>query len=350
MIEGHGDDAYRYGGDMALNFSSNVYSRITLTPLWQHLSKRMEDGLLGAYPEPEPYTLEAALARHFGMQDAQVMATSGATEAIYLIAQTFRGARNLILQPTFSEYADACLLHAHHLSMLSGLPGEADQWQLPKDTDMLWLCNPNNPTGNVVEAELLRAMFRANPRVTFVVDQSYEAFSARPLLSAAEAAHFSNVLVLHSLTKRYALPGIRLGYVTGAVPLLHRLRSHRMPWSVNALAIEAGLFLLGHPEVGQFDLAACLRDAECLRRELERTEFIEVFPTETHYMLCRLKKGTAADLKDYLARHHGILIRDASNFHGLDARYFRVASQGREQDERLVECINSWLKEQTERT
>ena len=83
-----------------------------------------------------------------------------------------------------------------------------------------------------------------NPQVCFVIDQSYEYFTLCPLFSSAEAAEYPNVLLLHSMTKRYAIPGLRLGYVTGNSGLLKRLRTNRMPWSVNRLAIEAGLFLM----------------------------------------------------------------------------------------------------------
>ena len=100
MIKGHGDDAYQYGGPITANFSSNVYGRVDLTGLKQHLCRSID--LIGSYPEPEPYTLEARLARRLQLQPDEVCVTNGATEAIYLTAQTFRGTGSAILQPTFS--------------------------------------------------------------------------------------------------------------------------------------------------------------------------------------------------------------------------------------------------------
>ena len=351
MIEGHGDDSYKYSRDIELNFSSNVYNQLDLTALWQHLSHclthtdRKGQNLLSSYPEPEPYRLEQQLARLAGLNKEEVCVTNGATEAIYLIAQTFRETCTAILQPTFSEYADACRMHAHRLTSLYQLPAEAEHFKLPTDVRMLWICNPNNPTGTVIARNRLETLMDANPEVCFVIDQSYESFTLQPLLSPAEAALRPNVLLLHSLTKRYALPGIRLGYITGNAGLLNRLRTNRMPWSVNSMAIEAGLFLTSHPEVGRFDLTACLQEAQRLKQALDKTGGLEVWDTETHYMLARLRYGKAAALKDYLAETHGILIRDASNFEGLDEHYFRVASQTESENCKLVQAIATWFAE-----
>ena len=327
MIEGHGDDSYKYSRPITANFSSNVYSRVDLSALKAHLCARI-DGI-GNYPEPEPYTLESCLARHHRLPAEAVCVTNGATEAIYLTAQTFRGTNTAIVQPTFSEYADACRMQGY---------------RLPEEVRMLWLCNPNNPTGTVVEKEYLATLISHNPQVCFVIDQSYEFFTLRPLFSAAEAAEFPNVLLLHSMTKRYAVPGLRLGYVTGAPHLLHRLRTNRMPWSVNQLAIEAGLHLLEHDVPNPLNVPAYLQETARLRDALEHLGSFEIWTTETHFMLVRLRFGKASALKEYLANEHGILIRDASNFEGLDEHFFRVATQTSEENDRLVEAIGQWLE------
>ena len=172
MIEGHGDDSYKYSRPITANFSSNVYSRVDLSALKAHLCARI-DGI-GNYPEPEPYTLEACLARRHRLPAEAVCVTNGATEAIYLTAQTFRGTNTAIVQPTFSEYADACRMHGHRVTSLYRLPAESEGYRLPEEVRMLWLCNPNNPTGTVVEKEYLATLISHNPQVCFVIDQSYE--------------------------------------------------------------------------------------------------------------------------------------------------------------------------------
>lgn len=343
MIEGHGDDSYKYSHPITANFSSNVYSKVDLSLLKAHLCERIEG--IGNYPEPEPYTLEARLAFHHNLPADAVCVTNGATEAIYLIAQTFRGTNTAILQPTFSEYADACRMHGHKVTSIYRLPLVKDGYLLPEDIRMLWLCNPNNPTGTVVDKESLAELIKHNPQVCFIIDQSYEYFTLCPLFTPAEAAAFPNVLLLHSMTKRYAVPGLRLGYVTGPSGLLARLRTHRMPWSVNQLAIEAGLHLLEHDVPNPLDVPAYLQETARLRSALEALGGLEVWATETHFMLVRLRFGKAAALKDYLAEKQGILIRDASNFDGLDERFFRIATQTPEENDRLVKAICQWFEQ-----
>lgn len=344
MIEGHGDDSYKYNRPIIANFSSNVYSKVDLSILKAHLCARISS--IGNYPEPEPSTLESYLAKRHHLPDSSVCVTNGATEAIYLIAQTFRGTNTAILQPTFSEYADACRMHGHRVSSIYQLPTGNEGYLLPEGIRMLWLCNPNNPTGTVASKEYLMELIRHNSQVCFVIDQSYEYFTLRPLFSPVEAAEFPNVLLLHSMTKRYAVPGLRLGYITATSGLLHSLRANRMPWSVNQLAIEAGLHLLEHDVPNPLDMAAYLQETNRLRTSLEALGGLEAWATETHFMLVRLRFGKASALKDYLATKHGILIRDASNFDGLDEHFFRIATQTREENNLLIDAIAQWFEEE----
>ena len=212
MIDGHGDDSYKYSRPITANFSSNVYNKVNLSRLKVHLCECI--GEIGNYPEPEPYTLEARMASRCQLPSGAVCVTNGATEAIYLIAQTFRGTNTAILQPTFSEYADACRLHGHKVVPIYNLN------RLPDRGRLIWLCNPNNPTGEVREKEVLTACIKQNPQRIFIMDQSYEFFTQKALLTAKEAAEFPNVILLHSMTKRFEQQGktvsvtmIREGFV-----------------------------------------------------------------------------------------------------------------------------------------
>lgn len=337
MIQGHGDDAYRFERPIRADFSSNVYSYVDLEPLKEHLRSKLD--VIGHYPEPEPYRLEAALAGQLGLYDSQVMVTAGATEAIYLIAHAFSGCRSDILQPTFSEYGDACRMYGHVFESpdLAAMPRATDDF-----TDLFWMCNPNNPDGYVMPKEALTSVIESHRETVFVIDQSYGFFTREPLLSAAEAARYPNVLQLHSMTKRYAMPGLRLGYVTGNADFITLLREVRMPWSVNALAIEAGLYLMEHPDTAPIDLDALLAEAARLRDELNAIPGLSVEPTQTHFMLCKLAEGKATDLKEWLACERGLLIRDASNFEGLDEGCFRIATQTPEENDMLVSAIRAW--------
>lgn len=336
MINGHGDDSFSYEREIVSNFSSNTYYGIDLSGLKTYLFHRL--GVISSYPEPEPRSLEALLAKIYDLQVDEVCVTNGATEAIYLIAQAFAGCRSGIRMPTFSEYADACRMHGHRISSLYDLEQCDDTLQL------IWLCNPNNPTGEVHDKEKLSKLIMQHPQVCFVIDQSYEDFTFQPLFTAVEAVAFPNVILLHSMTKRFSIPGLRLGYITASADFLANIKAQRMPWSVNALAIEAGSYLLQHDTEHAMDISAYLTETARLAAALSSLGCLDVWPTHTHYMLVRLRIGKAAALKDYLANEHGILIRDASNFEGLNDGFFRIAAQTPEENDALVRAIEQWLE------
>ena len=337
MIEGHGDDLYKYGKKIVSNFSSNVYNRIDHSGLYQRLNERLST--ICSYPEPMPYSLESEIARRYSLTPRQVCVTNGATEAIYLIAQVFQGRISAVLGPTFSEYADACRVHRHKVKPFYSLDA------LPEDAELVWICNPNNPTGEVRNKEDLKALVDSHPDKLFIFDQSYEYFTLKSLLGIKQAASFPNVILLHSMTKQYAIPGLRVGYFTASEGLTDDVRCRRMPWSVNSLAIEAAKYLLEEGDGISADIPQLLAERERLTNLLLATGMLEIWPTDTHYMLIKLRMGKAAALKDFLAVNHGILIRDASNFEGLDERFFRIATQTPEENDKLVKAISEWMEQ-----
>ena len=343
MIEGHGDELYKYGKKIVsntaihANFSSNVYNRIDHSGLYQRLNERLST--ICSYPEPMPYSLESEIARRYSLTPRQVCVTNGATEAIYLIAQVFQGRISAVLGPTFSEYADACRVHRHKVKPFYSLDA------LPEDAELVWICNPNNPTGEVRNKEDLKALVDSHPDKLFIFDQSYEYFTLKSLLGIKEAASFPNVILLHSMTKQYAIPGLRVGYFTASEGLTDDVRCRRMPWSVNSLAIEAAKYLLEEGDGISADIPQLLAERERLTNLLLATGMLEIWPTDTHYMLIKLRMGKAAALKDFLAVNHGILIRDASNFEGLDERFFRIATQTPEENDKLVKAISEWMEQ-----
>ena len=336
MIEGHGDDTYRYGELVKMNFSSNIFMHADHSALKEHLMERFD--VINNYPEPQPRHLERLIALREGISPEGVMVTNGATEAIYLIAQLFRKSASIIPQPTYCEYADACRMYDHIISY----ENTDDLQTLPADR-VYWICNPNNPSGNVLMKGFVDYIVRRSPRYTFVVDQSYEAYTKEELLVPREMKELPNLFILHSLSKEYGIPGLRLGYVTASPDLLRLLRDLRHPWSVNALAIEAGQFLLQHGHKAITDLDAYLQETERLRQALRQLEGIRVFETKTNYMLCEIENSTATDLKFWLIHERGILIRDCQNFYGLSNHFFRVSAQLPEENDALVEAIRDYL-------
>lgn len=335
MINGHGDDGYQYP-HIRVNFSSNVYQQLDLLPLRQHLIEQM--AVIQHYPEPDAYSLVELIAKQQQLATTQVAVTNGATEAIYLIAQAFANSKTAILSPVFSEYADACQIHHHTIKHFFKLD------EFKGDTDLCWICNPNNPTGELYDKEQLIAYIKSFPNTCFVIDQSYIAFTPKATISMAELEGFNNVILLHSLTKNYAIAGLRLGYILASSILLKRINYFRMPWAVNSLAIIAGHYLLTHQASLKIDLVTLLAATHKLQRDLNSIEGIKVLPSQTHYFLAQLTNGfSAQELKDYLAKTQQLLIRDASNFIGLDKSYFRVASQTIEENNSLVKAIKTGL-------
>ena len=318
MIEGHGDDAYKYDG-IESDFSSNICAHGNHEALMAHLASRPE--LISHYPEPEAWSLEKMIAEREGIDPRCVIVTSGATEAIYLIAQTF-GLHAVIPSPTFREYEDACAM-------------------FPRDEErglMLWLCNPNNPTGEVHDQAYIERQMAEYDLV--VADQSYELYTDLYVMSARWAARIPYILQIHSMTKTYGVPGLRLGYIIAHETLTTQIHRCLRPWNVSALAIEAGKFLLQHNElICHPDLA----EARRLQNRLREIPGINVTHSDTNFMLCRLPHHTAAELKEYLAREHHILIRDASNFRGLTPQHFRVAAQTPAENDALVRAIQQFL-------
>ena len=263
MTDGHGDDIYHYK-HIKSNFSSNVCHQTNHDGLKQYLYEHMDS--IRAYPEPEPFSLERNIAAHCGIEPEHVCATNGATEAIYLIAQAYRESHSFIKMPTFSEYADACRLHAHQVHPIYDLN------RFPEKPVLIWLCNPNNPTGEVYDINLLKQLIENYPQHLFILDQSYEAFTLKRIIGVKEALAYPNVLQLHSMTKQFAVPGLRIGYVTGHPLLIGKLRKCRMPWSVNALAIAAGQYLLNHAQEYQPDIQALLKEKDRVAEALKMVD------------------------------------------------------------------------------
>ena len=360
MLTGHGDDTYKYK-DIRVNFSSNVYNHFCHDGLYAHLASRMDS--IRNYPPPTPSALEQEIATINGLSPDEVIVTNGATEAIYLIAQAFANATSQILQPTFTEYEDACRIFKHEIKPLTPTlspPRGEGVVTFSRDIDSLsailsnslapsgeragvrgfltWLCSPNNPTGQVIPKSVLESAIASHPDIIFVIDESYAPFTMEPLVGNSMSGA-GNVITLHSMTKEFAIPGLRIGYITGSASLLSRIRKCRMPWAVNQLAIEAAHYLLAHKSDYALDLPALMSERERMTKELSAIDGITVYPSDTHILLCRIESTTAAQLKDYLANNYGILIRDASNFQGLDEHFFRIAVQTKEEDDKLIRAI-----------
>ena len=339
MIDGHGDDVFRYGGKVKVNFSTNTHQGVDHSGLMRHLASCQ--GLLSNYPEPEPLGVEKKLSETYGVSPENIIVTNGATEAIYLIARKMQGSRSAVVVPTFREYQDACAMFGHEVQFIresTVLEGALAAC----NADVVWLCNPNNPTGKAFVREELLKIIDTMRETLFILDQAYADYSVADVLTVCDVLSRKNVIMLQSLTKRFAVPGLRIGYAVAPADIISGLRMMRMPWSVNSFAIESSLYLLDHMNDYHIDRYLLHKEALGISEAL-RSHGIECHDTYCNFILCRLPKGKAPHLKEWLMERFGLLIRDASNFETLDDSYFRVAAQDHESNMLLIKCIEEWI-------
>lgn len=337
MLFGHGDDFTNL--ELEGNFSSNVWYGADTGGLREYLYGKFHS--LGRYPEPDSASLREVLARQLGVSAGNILVTNGSITALYMVAQAWAGRNSAILIPSFAEYEDACVLHRHRITFIrndAGLAGLRLEGQ-----DLCWICNPNNPDGRWWGRDVMLAFLRLNRNTCVVVDQAYDGFVEDEGLSPADTESFPNLLLVRSISKVCRIPGMRIGYIVGDQGLISVVRRYLVPWSVSALAIEAGKYVVQHRELSVLPLGRWKKDAEDLKAALSRFPGLEVLPSETPFFLVRLTQGRAAGLKRYLLEEHRLLIRDASNFRGLGEEYFRLCAQSPEANGKLLEALRLYF-------
>ncbi len=334
MIEGHGDDLFLYGNKIRVNFSTNIPQSANHTGLLRYLATCGD--IFSHYPEPEPWSVEQLLADKYSVNTDNIIVTNGATEAIYLLAHTYKEGNSSIIIPTFREYQDACKVFLHTLKFISSLD------KVDQNTQMVWLCNPNNPTGLIFDRLKLLTTVDRYQDIIFVVDQAYSDYSIREVLTVDDVIKRKNMVILYSLTKQFMVPGLRIGYAIGPSVIINRLKRLRMPWSVNSVAIKATHYLLNHSEDYRID--AVTLHSEAIRIAEAMTSMgIKTDLTDCNFILCQLPYGSASELKQWLIERHSLLIRDASNFEGLSSKYFRVAAQSHDENNLLINALKEWI-------
>ncbi len=336
MINGHGDDLHHFVGEIKYNFSSNVYHNgcpDTLIKTLRHSINKIQN-----YPSPAANELNKVAAHHFKLNEEQFLFTNGATEAFYLIAQQYREQTATILGPTFSEYEDACKINQvkHHFISWD----EITKHQFT--TALVFICNPNNPNGAVVRTETLEQIVAQFPSSHFIIDEAYIEFTDAIETSIPLISLYKNISVVRSLTKTFSIPGVRLGYLISNRTFISTLLKIKMPWTVNSMAIEAGKFIFENYQTLYFNKTLLLKEAEVFKKSIETIDFMEVVSGFTTYFLVKLKIGTAAALKMYLAEAHQILIRDATNFVTLEGEHIRLSVQSTLANEAILKALKEW--------
>lgn len=303
------------------------------------------------YPNSELAALSQELARVHRVDESEILVTNGATEAIWLLARHAKAASPkdgaaLIPACTFVAYQQACQaagLPVYRAAMRPDFNFDFDALArgITPATRIIFLANPNNPTGAVCAPSELAHFLSWVPRsVVVVLDQAYRAFAEPDELPDIKSLRQQrpNLLILHTFSKKYGIAGLRLGYMLGEPPFLAHLAQLRGPFSTNVLALAAGRRLLSHPEVLANAVASNRRRRQALAAALTRLGAV-VYPSSTNFLMVRFK-----DSADTLVRallNHRILVLSLADYGLRD--YVRITVGSDEANARLVAALSQIL-------
>ncbi|MDR2529981.1 MAG: pyridoxal phosphate-dependent class II aminotransferase [Oscillospiraceae bacterium] len=317
---------YEHGGGIregiALDFSVNT------NPLG--MPQRVRDALLAnltefeRYPDTRCDALKTALSERLNLPPNRLIFGNGASDLIMRVCAALRPKRVYTLEPTFSEYGRCVRLFGGEIVRSAS------------ECELAFLCNPNNPTGALLPPERITALLELG--VIVVLDECFIDFTTAPSMRSS-LDRFPNLLILNAFTKTYAMAGLRLGYLMCSdESLLNRIAEYGAEWSVSVPAQIAGLAALTEPRWLERTQELVRRERAFLASELTRLE-LAVEPGAANFILARSEIPLYKPL-----RTRGILVRDCSNFSGLDEHYLRVAVKLREENETLINTISEVLK------
>ncbi|MEW5725894.1 MAG: aminotransferase class I/II-fold pyridoxal phosphate-dependent enzyme, partial [Thermodesulfobacteriota bacterium] len=298
----HGGDVFAAARDLGLSwrevldYSANVNPLGPPPGLKRFLEKNFD--LIRHYPDPYAYGWREQVAERHGLSPGEVLAGNGTTALLYLLPRVLRPRRPVSAVPAFAEYGQAL--------RVAGLEGQEiacrarDDFDLTPavvdrlfrlEPDLLFLANPTSPAGRLVSPEILdRVLSLARRRKTFVaLDEAFLDFTRSPSLAGLVRRH-PRLIVLRSLTKFYALPGLRLGYLTAAAPVAARLLAAAEPWSVNALAQAAGFYCLDQAAYTERTRRLVQKEREWLARRLADLSWGRVVPGAANYLLFQIQR------------------------------------------------------------
>lgn len=309
--------------------------------------------LIKSYPSSSFLLSQQHLAAVLHVNPENLIIGNGATELIVLI-NTLLVDRIAVPVPTFGEYieklrdqrdAELYPLDPQRHFQLS-LPDYV-AWARQHGLRALLVINPGNPTGQVIPfEEMVDFLHQVSDFELIVVDESFIDFAGDPVPSLLPVAdRFSNLLLVRSMSKHCGVPGLRLGYAySGNLYLLNRLRRFLPTWNLNTLA-QYFLSLLPATDADYHEgRKRLIADVAHLHNALRTIPGLDVYPTGANFVLFRITTGlTAAELQSRLLTGHGMYVRDCSNKVGIDRFHIRVASQGREKDDRLVAALRELI-------
>lgn len=333
-----------------IDFSANINPLGPSPHVWTALKKALPK--IVHYPCPEGKELKAKLASHLGVPVKQLVLGNGGAELIYLLSRFFSPGRIIVTAPTFGEYGQGILnpqILRVRLDPEKAFRLELDVFQeTVQPGDLIFIGNPNNPTGVVTPRKdiLQLAALAAGRGATLVVDEAFMDFVQDSQSAAEDVANYRELIVVGSLTKIFALPGLRLGYLVAREDLAEELEQVLPPWRVNSLAQVAGIASLADEAHLRASKQVIAEERQFLTDSLQSLGF-KVFPGKANFLLLNGRSAgmTGKALQKFLGPK-GVLIRLCHSFDNLDEYYIRIAVRSRKENEQLIGLVKEALSSQ----
>lgn len=336
----HGGDVYRHQN--VTDFSANCNPFGTPESVKQAVARAMEQ--VCHYPDVKCERLRDAISHYEGVPAEQIICGNGAADLIFALVLALKPKKALLPAPTFAEYEQAlatveCGIQRYVLEESRGFSvGREFLDDITENLDMVFLCNPNNPTGVLMEQAFLREVLLRCQECgcILMLDECFVDFVEHPEAHTMKSLLEQNnsLFLLKAFTKRYAMAGVRLGYaLCGNRELLENMQMVTQPWNVSILAQEAGIAALSEKEYVEHSMAVIHRERTYLLEGLGRLGY-ETFASSANYIFF---KGPKDLQKSCLEK--GILIRDCSNYYGLSKGYYRIAVRLREENDKLLRVL-----------
>jgi len=278
------------------------------------------------------------------------LAGNGSTELIYLIPRVLKFKRVAVITPSYHDYERASLLAGAKVVRCPlsphndfAFPAEDPLMDVLKKVDALWVARPNNPTGNLFSMKLILKYTKMFPEKWFIIDEAFIQFlddwKSNSFFSAKPK---SNVLVLNSLTKFYAIAGLRLGGLMGSEQVISRLKKAKEPWAINGIADRVASLLIRCADYDDKTRLIVREESRRVFTGLKNLDGVIPFSTSANYILCQwVKTGDLDDMIRHLLSN-GVYVRDCRNFPGLEKNFFRIGIKNPKDNDLLLSLISSF--------
>ncbi len=352
MLNGHGGNINLVCNKHGLNPHEIMDFSASINPLGcpedvrRVILERFDD--IRNYPDSECRDLRKIIADKLSCSESNIIIGNGSNELFYLLPRALKPEHGFLIQPTFSEFRDA-LCYAdvkvteiinedmnfpvinRNISRLSDIAG-----------GMVFLCNPNNPTGQLYMKEDILELVNGDSNRLIVIDEAFMDFveDDGKYSVIKNAPLMDNLVVVRSLTKFYCFPGLRLGYLVANEYTVNCLLQFKEPWTVNTFAQIAGMVAIKDEGFAVRTRQYLSREKSFLYEGLSSIKGIIPFHPSANFIMVRIEddKITASEISDHLTKDR-IIIRNCSNFTGLNERYFRVAVRTRKDNQKLLSSL-----------